>query len=264
VLLENKNAVIYGGGGSIGGAVARAFAREGARVFLVGRTQETLQRVADEIIAAGGQAEPGTVDALDEAAVDRHAEDVAERAGGIDISFNTIGHGDVHGMPLLDMPYEDFARPVTSAIRTLFVTGRAAARHMVRQRSGVIMANVAATAHRVIPNVGGTGVAFDAIESLCRQWASELGRYGVRVVWLQTTGIPEAMADPDALFPDYGSWTPSVTGAEVIDLMTKETMLGRLTTLAEIGKAAAFLASDQASGMTATAANITGGSIPTR
>ena len=65
MLLEHKNAVIYGGAGSVGGAVARAFAREGARVFLAGRTLATLDEVAEEIVASGGVAEAAQVDALE-------------------------------------------------------------------------------------------------------------------------------------------------------------------------------------------------------
>src|SRR5437870_8182917 len=205
VLLENKNAVIYGGGGSVGGAVARAFAREGAKVFLAGRTVPALDKVAEEISAAGGVAETAQVVALDERAVDEHADAVAEKAGSIDVSFNAISHGDVHGTPLLEMPFDDFARPIANAMRAQFLTTRAAARHMTRRGSGVILTITATTARMSIPNVGGTGVAFDAIESLCRQWASELGPFGIRVVWLQTTGIPEAMDDSGQPFPDYGA-----------------------------------------------------------
>src|SRR5439155_10564959 len=117
-----------------------------------------LERVAEEIAAAGGRAEAAEVDALDERAVDAHADAVVAKAGALDVSFNTIGHGDVHGMPLLAMPYEDFARPITTAVRTLFLTARAAARHMATRRSGVILAITATTARMSIPNVGGTGV----------------------------------------------------------------------------------------------------------
>jgi NAD(P)-dependent dehydrogenase (short-subunit alcohol dehydrogenase family) len=233
-------------------------------VFLAGRTLDPLEKVADDITASGGQAETAQVDALDEESVDRHADSVAATAGSIDVSFNAIGHGDVHGIPLVGMAFDDFARPIVTAMRTLFLTGRAAARHMVKQGAGVLMANTATTARRVIPNVGGTGVSFDAIESLCRQWAAELGPQGIRVVWLQTTGIPEAMSDSGELFPDYGTWSPSATREELIALMETETMLKRLTSLAEIGNAAAFLASDQASAMTAAGANLTCGSISTR
>jgi 3-oxoacyl-[acyl-carrier protein] reductase len=262
VLLEDKSAVIYGAGGSVGGAVARAFAREGAKVFLTGRTMATLDRVAEEISAAGGVAETAQIDALDEKAVDAHADAVAEKAGGIDVSFNSIGHGDVHGAPLIEMPFEDFARPITNAMRAQFLTARAAARHMVKRGSGVILAITAATARQVIPNVGGTGVAFDAIESLCRQLASELGPRGIRVIWLQTTGIPEAISTSLDLFPDYG--TGAMTREQLIAWLRAKTMLNRLTSLAEVGNVAAFMASDQASAITASAANITCGSVPAR
>ncbi len=90
MLLENKNAVIYGAAGSVGGAVARTFAREGAKVHLAGRTLESLDEVAEEIRSAGGAAETAQVDAMDETAVDQHADAVAASAGGIDISFNLI------------------------------------------------------------------------------------------------------------------------------------------------------------------------------
>ena len=263
MLLEDKTAVVYGGAGSVGGAVARAFAREGARVFLAGRTLATLDRVAGEIAAAGGAVQTARVDALDERAVDAHADAVAAEAGGIDVSFNAISHGDVHGLPLLEMPLEDFARPITTAMRSQFLTARAAARHMTRQGSGVIMTITATTARAAIPEVGGTGVTFDAIESLCRQWACELGRYGVRVVWLQTTGLPEAVAD--AVQPAYGTGSADgMTRAELIEWLERGTMLNRLTSLAEVGDMAAFLASDRAGATTAAAANLTCGQVPTR
>lgn len=262
MLLENKNAVIYGGG-PIGAAVARSFAREGAKVFLAGRTQERLDRVAQEILAQGGSAETAPVDALDETAVDTHADAVADKAGSIDVSFNAIGHGDVHGAPLTEMPFEDFVRPITTAMRTQFLTARAAARHMVKQGSGVIMAITATTARLTIPQVGGTAVTFDAIESLCRQLARELGSHGVRVVWLQTTGIPEALKDTGELGPDYGTGKP-MTLEEHIAWMQGQTMLNRVTSLADVANMAAFLASDRASAMTASAANLTCGAVPSR
>jgi 3-oxoacyl-[acyl-carrier protein] reductase len=264
MLLERKNAVIYGGAGSVGRAVARAFANEGARVFLAGRTLATLDEVAQELSGAAGTVETAQVDALDERAVDEHADAVAEKAGGIDVSFNAISHGDVHGVPLAEMSFEDFARPISVAMRAQFLTTRAAARHMTRQASGVIMAITATTARLAIPDIGGTGVTFDAIESQCRQWACELGGHGVRVVWLQTTGLPEALADIE-FFPAYGTGSPNgMTRPELIAWMERRTMLDRLTSLAEIGNVAAFMASDHASAMTGTAANITCGQVPAR
>jgi 3-oxoacyl-[acyl-carrier protein] reductase len=198
VLLEDKNAVIYGAGGSIGGAVSRAFAREGARVFLAGRTEARLKAVADEIRAAGGQAETAVVDALDEEAVDGHAEAVAAEAGSLDISFNLISHPYTHGVPLAEMAVDDFMAPVETAARTTFITARAAARHMIPRRSGVILA-FGGPGDRSGPNrhyyLGGTQVAFDAIETMRRQLSVELGPHGIRVVTLASGGVPDSLPE---------------------------------------------------------------------
>src|SRR5258706_14419048 len=101
MLLENKVAVIYGAGGAIGGAVARAFAREGARVFLAGRTLARLDTVANEIRSHGGSASTIVVDALDEQAVYSCVHAVGEQAGPIGISFKPISVGDVPQPPMM-------------------------------------------------------------------------------------------------------------------------------------------------------------------
>jgi NAD(P)-dependent dehydrogenase (short-subunit alcohol dehydrogenase family) len=249
MLLESKNAVIYGGGGTIGGAVARAFAREGARVHLAGRTRESLEEVAEEIRSAGGVAETALVDALDEKAVDRHADGVAASAGGIDISFNLISHGTLQGTPLAEMQVEDFVRPVMTAVRTMFVTSRAAARHMIRQGSGVILAFGGYGDPLPGHHLGGLQVGFGAIESLRRNLASELGPHGIRVVTLQTGGVPESIP---ASFDRREAVAGEIEG---------RTMLERAATLEDVGNVAAFAASDQARTITASAINITCGSI---
>src|SRR5215207_8873012 len=195
MLLENKNAIIYGGGGSIGGAVARAFAREGARLFLAGRTQAKLEEVAEEIRSAGGVAETAQVDALDEKMVDEHADAVAAQAGGIDISFNLITHPFVHGTPLAEMELEDFTRPVVTAVRTTFLTSRAAARHMIRQGSGVILMFGGSGPPMRDYYIGGTQVALGAIDLMRRQLAAELGPHGIRVVTLRSGGVPESLPE---------------------------------------------------------------------
>src|SRR5215207_5838977 len=156
MLLENKNAIIDGGGGAIGGGVARTFAREGARVFLAGRTREPLDAVAKDIRSAGGSAEVDELDALDERAVEEHAQAVAAQAGSIDVSFNLISRGDVQGVPLVDMTIVDYVRPITTGITTNFITARAAARHMIEQGSGVILSLDSGSANGS-PMMGGTG-----------------------------------------------------------------------------------------------------------
>ena len=249
MLLENKNAVIYGAGGSIGRAVAFAFAREGANVYLAGRTLESLEEVAKQIRSAGGAAETAQVDALDEQAVDEHADAVAASAGGIDISFNLISVGDVQGTPLAEMPLEDFERPVMNAVRTQFLTSRAAARHMISRRSGVIL--FFGGYGDPVPDyyIGGFQVALGAIESLRRQLASELGKHGIRAVTLQTGGVPETIPQS---FDRREEITEGIVGS---------TMLGRAATLEDVGNVAAIAASDLARTMTATALNISCGAI---
>jgi 3-oxoacyl-[acyl-carrier protein] reductase len=249
MLLEDKNAVIYGAGGAIGGAVGRAFAREGARVFLAGRTLTRLEEVAEEIRSTGGIAETAQVDALDEKVVDEHADAVAASAGGIDISFNLISHGEVHGTPMADMDLEDYARPVVTAVRTTFLTWRAAARHMIRQGSGVLLAFGGSGPPPRDYYIGGTQVAFEAIESMRRQLASELGSHGIRVVTLRTGGVPESI--PEGVNRRQA----------IVEGIEKETMLGRAATLEDVGNAAALAASDRARTMTAATVNISCGAL---
>jgi NAD(P)-dependent dehydrogenase (short-subunit alcohol dehydrogenase family) len=247
MLLEGKNAVVYGGGGMIGGAVARAFAREGATVYLAGRTAAMLDAVAGEIRAAGGAAETATLDALDEAAVDAHADAVAAQGGSLDISMNLISQDDVQGTPLAEMSYDDFVRPVHTTLRTTFLTSRAAARHMIRQRSGVIL--MFGGYGDPVPRVGGLQVAFGALEALRRGLACELGPSGIRVLTLQTGGITETLPEG---FPGRQAIVEGIEG---------RTLLGRAATLADVGHVAAFAASDHARSMTAAALNITAGSV---
>src|ERR687898_1856890 len=261
MLLENKNALIYGGGGSVGSAVARAFAREGARVFLAGRTIARLDEVAEEIIASGGMAETAQVDALDEAAVEKYVDAVAEKAGGIDVSFNAIFNDDVQGTTLADMPFEHFVRPISKAMRNQFLTARAVARHMVERGSGVIL-TITGGYREAFPTIGGTVVAWAAIEAQCRQWACELGPQGVRVVWLRTTGLPETIPDTGDAATDLGTgYGGGMTREEIIAGMREQTILRRLASLDELGKVATFMASDGAGPMPATFANITCGAI---
>lgn len=249
MLLEHKNAVIYGGGGAIGGAVARAFAREGARVFLAGRTLAPLEEVAEAIRAGGGAAETAQVDALDEIAVDTHADAMAAEAGGIDISFNLISHGDVQGTPMAEMELDDFTRPVVTAVTTLFLTSRAAARHMIRQGSGVILAFGGEGDPLRDYYIGGFQVGLHAMEAMRRQLAAELGRHGVRVVTLRTGGVPETIPE------GFDGREAIVEGIETL------TMLGRAATLEDVGNVAAFVASDRARTMTAATVNISAGAL---
>ena len=247
MLLENKVAVIYGAGGSIGGAVTRAFAREGARVFLAGRTQASLDEVANDIHSQGDAADTAIVDALDEGAVDKFVDRLVKQAGQIDISFNLISVGDVQ-VPLLEISVEDFLQPIMNAMRTQFLTTRAAARHMIKRGSGVIL-QFGGGGPQTQPGLGGFKIALDAMEGLRRQWAVELGPHGIRVLTLKTGGIPESIPE-DAPERD-----------EIINNLLPRTLLNRAASLEDVGNVAAFAASDQARTITSTEINISCGAI---
>jgi NAD(P)-dependent dehydrogenase (short-subunit alcohol dehydrogenase family) len=257
-LLAGKTAIVYGAGGGIGGGVARTFAREGAKVFLAGRTLATLDAVARDIAAAGGTAEAAVVDALDEAAVDEHARDVAARSGRIDVSFNLIRRGDSQGTALVEMTADDLLRAVTNGLRSNFVTARAAARRMVEQGSGVILHLNSASGAGAMPGMGSTGPADAATEAFMRYLAAELGPRGVRVCGIWTAGVAETLTQ-EKLTSVGGEHAPEPRSA--LEMIAGMAALRRTPTLADVGNVAAFLASDRAAGMTGTMTNVTCGLV---
>jgi 3-oxoacyl-[acyl-carrier protein] reductase len=258
MLLQKKNAVIYGGGGAIGGAVARTFAREGAKVFLAGRTLAKLEKVAREI-----SAEVAQVDALDEAAVERHADAVAAKAGGIDIMLNAVGILHVQGTPFAELSFQDYAHPIAAYTRTNFLTAKAVARHMVKRGSGVIL--TLSTPGSRMSGIGflGYGVTCGAIETFSRILAGELGASGIRVVCLRPDAIPEALATSHAreVFSGFAERAGVSVEAMLAARARTGTLLKRFPTLAEVADFAAFAASDRASAMTGAIANLTCGSL---
>lgn len=246
MLLEGKVAVVYGGGGSMGGAAARAFGREGARVFLAGRTMAKLEDVASAVGAAGGAAEAALVDAHDPRAIEGHLDRVVRDAGRVDISFNAVGMDAVQEVPLVDLSLEDFMTPITQASRTNFLTATAAARLMTAQGSGAIVMLSSSAARESGPRMGGFSLACAAIECLARSLAGEVGPHGVRVVALRPNFTPETM--------------PEIDLADV-QFLVDGTALGRLPRLAEVAEAAAFAASEGAGAMTGAVLNLTCGAI---
>jgi len=257
-LLAGKTAIIYGGGGGIGGGVARTFAREGARVFLVGRTRETLAAVARDITSTGGTAEVAVLDALDERAVDAHVQDVIATAGRVDVSFNLISRGDAQGTPLVAMTTDDLLRAVVTGLRGAFITARAAGRHMIAQGSGVILHLNSASGAGAMPGMGSTGPADAATEAFMRYLAAEMGPHGVRVCGLWTAGVTETLSQ-DKLTAVGGANAPEPRTAEA--MIAGMAALRRTPRLADVAEVATFLASDRAAGMTGTMTNVTCGLV---
>jgi NAD(P)-dependent dehydrogenase (short-subunit alcohol dehydrogenase family) len=258
MLLDGKVAVLYGAGGDLGGAVARAFGREGARLFLTGHHLAPVHAVAKDVGAAGGAAEAAEVDALDEQAVASHLQSVVDQAGRLDISFNAVGTKLVY-VPLVELDLERFSLPITAHTRSYFLTARLAARHMLANKSGVIMTVTALHSRTGIPLVGGFGPAQAAKEALTRDLSAELAPQGIRVVGLRPNGIPETRAIRNG-FERLAKAT-GMTWEQFQEQLAGGTHPRRLSTLAELAEAAVFMASDQASGMTGTTVNLTTGSL---
>jgi NAD(P)-dependent dehydrogenase (short-subunit alcohol dehydrogenase family) len=262
MMLENKIAVIYGAGGGIGGAVARAFAREGARVFLTGPHRAKVEAVATDIANAGGFAEAAQVDALDEKAIDEHLEDVVGKAGRVDISFNAIGVHDTQalsGGPLVELDADQFLAPIKALGASYFLTARLAARRMVQNKAGVIMTVTTLQSRKGVRMVGGYGPAQAVKDALTRNLSAELAPMGIRVVGLRPQAMPEVETTRRAFEPRAKAM--GMTWEQFERSLASTTHSQRLMTLAEMANVAAFMASDQASGVTGTNVNLTMGTL---
>jgi 3-oxoacyl-[acyl-carrier protein] reductase len=259
-ILKGKRAIIFGAGGSVGSAVAKEFAAEGAEVYLAGRSKSNVEEVKEQIIANGGRAHSKVIDALDDAAVNEYIDSVVKEAGKIDVVFNAVGplaseYGN--GKHAVDLPIEEFMVPLTTVVKSHFITARAAARHMLNQRAGVIIFLTGSPARGHVEGATAIGSAFGAIESLMENLAIELGTAGVRVVCLRTTANVDSRTIQD-----------TVTAMATKMNIPKESSVEKIANLnflkvpahtCDTAKAAAFLASDRARMMTGTVVNSTAG-----
>ena len=236
MMLQNKVAVVYGAGGAIGSAVARAFASEGAEVFVTGRNLAPVEAVAKEVVAAGGSAEAAEVDALDEQAVDKHLQSVIDKAGRVDISFNAVGipGTKILGVPLVDLDVEQFSLPIATYTRSYFLTARLAARRMVPRRSGMIMTVTAVPSRAGIPLVGGFAPA-------------------------QSAGMPETGTIKEVFGIHAKAW--GLSWEQFHEMIASKDHRRRLPTLAELANVAVLMASDAASAMTGTVVNLSMGML---
>jgi NAD(P)-dependent dehydrogenase (short-subunit alcohol dehydrogenase family) len=258
-ILQGKRAVVFGAGGSIGAAVGKEFAAEGAEVFLSGRTASSVEEVVREITKGGGRAHAAAVNALDDAAVNEYIDGIAE-AGSIDITFNAIGplaHEYGNGKNAVDLPIEEFMVPVTTILKSQFITARAAARHMVKQHSGVIIFLTGSPARGHVEGATAIGAAFGAIETLMENLAVEVSPSGVRVVCLRTTANTDSRTIQQTL--DALAGKLNVTKDQMITRMASLNFLKIPASINDTAKTAVLLASDRARMMTGTTVNSTAG-----
>ena len=249
MLLANKHAIIYGAGGSLGGAVAIALAAAGAAVYLTGRNRTSVQAIAEKITEAGGKADVDVVDGYDEKAINDHIQKI----GRVDISFNAVGVDVKQGAPLVDFSMDEYVVPITKTMQTRFLTAKAAGRRMIQQGSGVILSLTATPGGIGYPYTGGFAAACAAVESLSRNLASELGVYGIRVVNIRSGGSPDSRVFKEALDSN-----PEVMKT-VLQTMRSDTMLKKMPVMADIANTAVFLASDLAAGITGVTVDVTVG-----
>jgi NAD(P)-dependent dehydrogenase (short-subunit alcohol dehydrogenase family) len=260
-MLKDKVAVIYGAAGAIGSTTAHAFAREGANVFLTGRSTSKLNKVTQEISSTGLSAEVAEVDALDEQGVNHHLEKTFGKTGRIDISFNAIGISlqGIEGIPLVELPTERFFLPISTYTKSQFITAKAAARFMIRRKSGVILFHTPDPARLAAPLMGGMAPAWASMEALSRNLSLELAPSGIRTVCVRTTGLPET----ETITVSFGlhAQASGMTRQQLQGFIENMTHTKRLTTLAELANALVFASSDQSIGMTGAVLNFTGGKI---
>ncbi len=259
-LLKGKYAVVFGAGGSVGAAVAKEFAAEGAEVFLAGRSKSSVAAVTEQITKSGGSAHTHVVDALDEVAVNPYVDSIVKHAGRIDILFNAVGplaaeYGN--GKHAVDLPVDEFMVPLTTIVKTHFITSRAAARHMLKQHSGVIIFLTGSPARGHVQGATAIGTAFGGIESLTENLAVELSPAGVRVVCLRTTANMDSRTIQQTM-EMLGSKT-NMTREQMMATMANLNFLKVPASTSDTAKAAVFLASDRARLMTGTVVNSTAG-----
>jgi NAD(P)-dependent dehydrogenase (short-subunit alcohol dehydrogenase family) len=252
-ILRYRNAVIYGGGGSLGSTIAKAIAKEGANVFLAGRRLSSVKKVADEIVDSGGRAEAALVDATNESEVNAFVDSMIRKRGTLDLSFCLVDYQVVQNIPLVRLSVEDFVRPVSIAMRSHFLTATAAGKIMMKQRSGVILSLTATPGGIGYPFTAGFAPACSAIESFSRNLASELGTYGVRVVNIRSGGSPDSQVFKQAIECNQKEMEVRLRGME------NDTMLKKLPLMDEIANTAVFLASDLAKSITGVTIDVTGG-----
>lgn len=264
MFLSDKTVIIYGGSGAIGSAIAKAMHQAGANIFLVGRKKEKLEKAAASLNGGPGLVQIAAFDVLNEGAVEEHVKKVVARTNRLDVSVNVTGTFHIQGVSFLDLKLEDFMFPVETYLRANFITAQAAAKVMVKQKSGVLLS--ISTPGSKLPGTGfmGYGLACSGIEALNRHFAGELGAYGIRSVCLRPDAMPEAAAKGSHSV-DVFARAAGDANISIDDMLQQHaqanTLLKRLPTLDEVANTAVFMASGHASAITGTVANLTCGSL---
>jgi NAD(P)-dependent dehydrogenase (short-subunit alcohol dehydrogenase family) len=258
--LKNKIALIYGDGG-VGSTVAKEFAKQGAHVYLAGRTAAKLDAIAQEILNNGGIVTTKRVDVLSEDEVEEHVREIELKEGRIDISFNAIGLPQTghQGTAFTELTLDNYLHPITYYSQAHFITAKAAAKRMMAQGSGVILMNTPSPSRISVPFMGGMPATWSAVEALSRTISAECGPYGVRSVCILTSAMPDT-----PLIDEVYNLHAKAHGIDYKQFhagMESKTHTKRLTSIDDLAMAAVFAASDEGRALTGTILNLTSGLV---
>jgi 3-oxoacyl-[acyl-carrier protein] reductase len=251
--LQDKVAVVFGAGGEVGAAVATEFALRGARLHLSSRTKPHVKPVGSAAVAE--------LDALDEQAVHQYLDEVVATEGRIDVVFNAMGPQATdygNATSTMTLPVEKFLLPISTIVASQFITARSAARHLLKQRSGVVVF-LSATPSRGAANTSAIGAAYGALEAMTRSLAVDFGSRGVRVVCVRSMGMAETRTMRQTY--ELGGRTMQVPAEKVAEAVTARALLGHSPSLVDTARLVSFLASDEAASITGAIVNSSAGQV---
>jgi NAD(P)-dependent dehydrogenase (short-subunit alcohol dehydrogenase family) len=216
--------------------------------------------VARQITASGNEARTTVLDVLDDAGVSQFLDAVVKQTGRIDVVLDATGplarqYGN--GKLAVELPIEEFMVPLTTMVRSRFITARAAARHMIRQHSGVVILVTGSPARPHVPGATAIGAAFGAMENLVANLAFEVSPFGVRVVCIRTLANIDSRSIQDTM--DFVAHQLGMTKEQALAQIAQTSFLKLPATVADTANAAVLIASNRARMLTGTVVNATAG-----
>lgn len=246
VTLQDKIAVVFAASGAIADAVAKSFAQYGAKVYVSGRDLQAVSKLAAEIRENGGWAEAAQVDAMQEADIENHFRKIVQAQGKVDIIFNGIGirvSEGGYGTPTVQLPFEQFMKPLQTHVGSQFLTARIGAKYMLEtQSSGTILMLTASLSRLKTPLMAGITAACSAIEGLTRVMAAEFGRAGIKVICMNPTALTETRTIQETNIAN--AKTMGIKAEALAQMIAQGNLLGKSPTLQDVGQTAAWLVSD--------------------
>ena len=263
--IKGKVAVVTGGATGMGRAAALEFGRLGAKVAVVtGSNVAGGQETVRLIEAEGGEAAFFQCNVTKEAEVAAMIAAVVEKWGRIDCAFNNVGVGPdgvrIPYGPLTELSEEIWDKVMNVNLKGLFFCAQSAARVLVRQRHGVIVNMSSESGLEGSEGQSVYAASKNAVNSLTRSWAKELGKKGVRVVGV-APGILEATGLRTLSYETALAYTRGITVEQLRAgyAKTSTTPMGRSGKLSEVASVVAFMLSGRAGYVDGVTLNIAGG-----